>query len=392
MGVSKITKSNIAIQGTRVGTPLYLSPELIKQLSYDHKVDIWATGCVLYYIASLQPPFVGDNLIALGNDIVFKEPKELPSIYTIELQIFIRKLMEKRAINRPNANEMIELISSKNMRESLMCEEATLATYEKQLYQLKRVKVQPEHIIIKKKYKNGKCDIRNTKVNASFVVSSISRCNDININNNKDVVELKKSVEMVNGNMKVKSEHVNLPLQSYYLMLERNKRANDTLVNQELPKQLKRVNNKSSLSARKRRIKDSPYKNIKVNENIRKEQKEQSNRNKQSFNGVTCYKTKYNPVIFSYKPADSYFNRNRPTLSSLRNIYADSGSIIGEELVCQRPVSAIPVQYKCVDNGRYRKVEAVNQRSYSAIPKAKVPTRSVSRMFYFAIIFIGKTV
>ena len=40
MGVSKIVPSKLALQGTRVGTPLYLAPELVKQQPYDQKVEI----------------------------------------------------------------------------------------------------------------------------------------------------------------------------------------------------------------------------------------------------------------------------------------------------------------------------------------------------------------
>ena len=43
------------------------------------KVDIWAIGCVLYHLACLEPPFSGDNLISLGNNIVNKHPKNLPT-------------------------------------------------------------------------------------------------------------------------------------------------------------------------------------------------------------------------------------------------------------------------------------------------------------------------
>ena len=57
LGVSKIVSSSAALQGTRVGTPLYRSPELVKQHPYDFKVDIWAMGCALYHLASLEPPF-----------------------------------------------------------------------------------------------------------------------------------------------------------------------------------------------------------------------------------------------------------------------------------------------------------------------------------------------
>ena len=33
---------------TRVGTPLYLAPEMIKREKYGVKVDVWAVGCVLF--------------------------------------------------------------------------------------------------------------------------------------------------------------------------------------------------------------------------------------------------------------------------------------------------------------------------------------------------------
>ncbi len=67
---------------TRVGTPLYLSPELVKQQPYDHKIDIWALGCVLHHMAALEPPFYGDNLIALGFAIVNKPAKRIPDNYS----------------------------------------------------------------------------------------------------------------------------------------------------------------------------------------------------------------------------------------------------------------------------------------------------------------------
>mmetsp|Transcript_12257 Transcript_12257/g.12060 ORF Transcript_12257/g.12060 Transcript_12257/m.12060 type:complete len:110 (-) Transcript_12257:80-409(-) len=78
LGVSKIVSSSAAMHGTRVGTPLYLSPELVKQHPYDFKVDVWAIGCAIYHLACLEPPFQGENLITLGNNIVNKKPKALP--------------------------------------------------------------------------------------------------------------------------------------------------------------------------------------------------------------------------------------------------------------------------------------------------------------------------
>ena len=91
------------MQGTRVGTPLYLSPELIKQKPYSFKVDIWALGCVIYHLAALEPPFTGENLIALGNNIANKKPKAIPTCYSSRLQQLIDLMLEKKSNDRPSS-------------------------------------------------------------------------------------------------------------------------------------------------------------------------------------------------------------------------------------------------------------------------------------------------
>lgn len=110
LGVSTIVSSINALHCTRVGTPLYLSPELVKQIPYDFKVDIWSCGCSLYHLACLDPPFIGDNLIVLGNNIVKGKPKPLPSQYSENLSKFIDKMLSKRPEKRPTAREALELI------------------------------------------------------------------------------------------------------------------------------------------------------------------------------------------------------------------------------------------------------------------------------------------
>ena len=110
MGVSKIVSGD-NLNATRVGTPLYLAPELIKQQPYDFKVDIWALGCVLYHLSSLEPPFNGENLISLGFNIVHKNPKNIPNIYSNKLSKFIFKILEKNPSKRPNCKQLLEFFS-----------------------------------------------------------------------------------------------------------------------------------------------------------------------------------------------------------------------------------------------------------------------------------------
>jgi serine/threonine protein kinase len=44
----------------------YMSPEMFSNQAYDYKSDVWALGCVLYEMATLDHPFDANSLQALG--------------------------------------------------------------------------------------------------------------------------------------------------------------------------------------------------------------------------------------------------------------------------------------------------------------------------------------
>lgn len=109
MGMSKLIEQDInAMNMSRVGTPLFLAPELVKKEKYDYKIDIWSLGCSLYHLAKLVPPFNEENLIKLGNAIVNSTPKDLPSIYSNEFRRFINALLVKNKDQRVSAREAID--------------------------------------------------------------------------------------------------------------------------------------------------------------------------------------------------------------------------------------------------------------------------------------------
>ena len=55
---------------TIVGTPYYLSPEIIQNNPYNSKSDIWSLGVLLYEMCALKPPFNGKNIHMLAMQIV----------------------------------------------------------------------------------------------------------------------------------------------------------------------------------------------------------------------------------------------------------------------------------------------------------------------------------
>ncbi|CAM9257884.1 unnamed protein product, partial [Hapterophycus canaliculatus] len=47
---------------SKVGTPLYMSPEVLRGGGYSWSSDVWSLGCVLYELAMLRSPFKSEGL------------------------------------------------------------------------------------------------------------------------------------------------------------------------------------------------------------------------------------------------------------------------------------------------------------------------------------------
>merc|ERR1719160_816082 len=72
-GISRVLEST-AFASTCVGTPAYMSPELMRAERYDYHVDMWALGCVCYELCTLRLPFVCKSLLDLVHLVVETEP------------------------------------------------------------------------------------------------------------------------------------------------------------------------------------------------------------------------------------------------------------------------------------------------------------------------------
>lgn len=85
------------------GTPLYMAPELIRGESYDHKVDIWSLGCIMYQLLVGVPPFNTDSLVTLIR-LICDEQKEQslqwPTFVSEPCITFLKGLLQKDADER----------------------------------------------------------------------------------------------------------------------------------------------------------------------------------------------------------------------------------------------------------------------------------------------------
>ena len=71
LGLGRAFSSQTYEAMSKVGTPLYMSPEVLDGRGYEWKSDVWSLGCLLYELATLRSPFKaeGDNLYTLFKKI-----------------------------------------------------------------------------------------------------------------------------------------------------------------------------------------------------------------------------------------------------------------------------------------------------------------------------------
>ena len=98
LNVSKIIHHN-QLTNTQTGTPYYAGPEVWKNRPYNHKIDIWSLGCVLYEMAALRPPFRAKGkkymFYHLDHESLYRKISRgtydpLPSKYSKDLNDLIR--------------------------------------------------------------------------------------------------------------------------------------------------------------------------------------------------------------------------------------------------------------------------------------------------------------
>ncbi|WP_421111397.1 protein kinase domain-containing protein [Streptomyces sp. NEAU-S77] len=58
-------QSTMTQTGMVMGTPQYLSPEQALGKAVDHRSDLYATGCLLYELLALRPPFTGETPLSV---------------------------------------------------------------------------------------------------------------------------------------------------------------------------------------------------------------------------------------------------------------------------------------------------------------------------------------
>ena len=103
-------------QTLSLGSPLYMAPELCKEVEYDFKVDVWAVGVITYILLVGQPPFYDRNATqgfskeGIYRDIINNEPEyEKLSQCSDAVKVFIKAALQKNISQRATVPDLLNM-------------------------------------------------------------------------------------------------------------------------------------------------------------------------------------------------------------------------------------------------------------------------------------------
>jgi len=105
-GIAKMTESKeegrrLTKTGMLFGTPEYMSPEQARGEHADHRVDVYAMGCILYQMLAGQVPFEADNFMGVLTRHLTDEPPPLTEALPRSGAPQALEVVVRRALTKP---------------------------------------------------------------------------------------------------------------------------------------------------------------------------------------------------------------------------------------------------------------------------------------------------
>ncbi|KAG8179992.1 hypothetical protein JTE90_007960 [Oedothorax gibbosus] len=134
-GISRVLKGPEELAKTAIGTPYYISPEICQRKPYNYKSDIWALGCLLFEMATLEHAFQAQDFFHLVTLIIKGKRKDLPRRCGNLIRDLVSSLLKVDPDERPSTGEILSFPSlqsylSEYMIDENVCESTLMNTME----------------------------------------------------------------------------------------------------------------------------------------------------------------------------------------------------------------------------------------------------------------------
>jgi NIMA (never in mitosis gene a)-related kinase len=180
-GIAKGFKNTMDKAKTMVGTPYYLSPEILENKPYDAKSDIWSLGVLLYEMMTFKMPFNANSLPMLSVKIMRGNYTPPPSVYTKDLREIVSKCLNVNPSRRPSIQEILKMPIIQNRIKNFLTEIQYNKEFSKTI--AKKYKENKKKQTIKSR-ENAINGLNNEEYQPSVISGNTIKINNINKNNN----------------------------------------------------------------------------------------------------------------------------------------------------------------------------------------------------------------